>query len=281
VQLAAPELAEFGVDGPLLDQRIKLVFPHESGGLCNAAEAEPDWLRTWMERPVAERGHMRTYTVREVRGAGADTRVVVDFVVHEDSGGPGSGWAAGAQPGDRVVMVAPRRGCPFGGIEFDPGSAERVLLVADETAVPAVAGILDGLPPSAVGTALLEVPEDSDMQQLSGPEGVRVVWLPREQSARGEQVTRAVLDELAVPVGPGEVDDSEVDPDLWETPHYSSSGAPLEEDQPPAYPGLYAWIAGESRVVTALRRTLVNEVGLARRQVAFMGYWREGVAMRS
>jgi len=44
---------------------------------------------------------------------------------------------------------------------------------------------------------------------------------------------------------------------------------------------LYAWIAGESGVVTGLRRHLVRELGMDRRQVAFMGYWRRGVAMRS
>lgn len=42
----------------------------------------------------------------------------------------------------------------------------------------------------------------------------------------------------------------------------------------------YAWIAGESKVVTGLRRHLVTELGMDRSQVAFMGYWREGVAMR-
>ncbi len=33
--------------------------------------------------------------------------------------------------------------------------------------------------------------------------------------------------------------------------------------------------------VTALCRALVRDLGLDRRQVAFMGYWRRGVAMRS
>ena len=43
---------------------------------------------------------------------------------------------------------------------------------------------------------------------------------------------------------------------------------------------LYAWIAGEAGLVTGLRRFLVNEIGPHRRQVAFMGYWKRGVAMR-
>jgi NADPH-dependent ferric siderophore reductase len=76
----------------------------------------------------------------------------------------------------------------------------------------------------------------------------------------------------------------EVDPDLWETPTYSSSGEDV--DVPVAtvghdLDGLYAWIAGESGIVTGLRRLLVNELGMDRRQAAFMGYWRRGVAMRS
>ena len=43
----------------------------------------------------------------------------------------------------------------------------------------------------------------------------------------------------------------------------------------------YAWIAGESKVVTGLRRHLVKELHIDRSQVAFMGYWRRGVAMKS
>jgi NADPH-dependent ferric siderophore reductase len=48
-----------------------------------------------------------------------------------------------------------------------------------------------------------------------------------------------------------------------------------------ALDGLYAWIAGESAMVTALRRHLVRDLGVDRRQVAFMGYWRVGVSMKS
>jgi NADPH-dependent ferric siderophore reductase len=40
----------------------------------------------------------------------------------------------------------------------------------------------------------------------------------------------------------------------------------------------YAWIAGEAGVVKDLRRYLVRDVGIDRKQVAFMGYWRKGKA---
>ncbi len=64
---------------------------------------------------------------------------------------------------------------------------------------------------------------------------------------------------------------------LWETPEYSSLG---EEIAPDDAAGRYFWIAGESGVVTTLRRHLVKDLGIDRAQVAFMGYWRRGVAMR-
>ena len=38
---------------------------------------------------------------------------------------------------------------------------------------------------------------------------------------------------------------------------------------------------GHCGAVKVVRRALVGELGLDRRQVAFMGYWRQGVAMRS
>ena len=36
----------------------------------------------------------------------------------------------------------------------------------------------------------------------------------------------------------------------------------------------YAWGGGESRALTALRRHLRNEVGMAREQVSLVAYWR-------
>ncbi|MBB3045180.1 siderophore-interacting protein [Nocardioides soli] len=290
VEFGGPCLEHFGVEGqPLYDQRIKLVFPGVPGGPVPSFEGVDDsWWETWLARPEAERGHMRTYTVRDLVGSGPDTRLVVDIVVHSDDHGdpgPGCDWAARAAVGDRVVVLGPRRGQFYGGIEFEPGTAGRLLLVGDETAVPAVCAILGQLPWDAVGAAFLEIPTAADAQTVQHPEGVRVVWLPRAGAAHGELLHPAVLDHLGVgaaAVAGAEAD--EVDPDLWETPTYSSSGEDVDSAATVVghdLDDLYAWIAGESGVVTALRRVLVKDLGVDRRQVAFMGYWRRGVAMRS
>jgi NADPH-dependent ferric siderophore reductase len=282
VELASPALADFGIDGPRYDQRIKLIFP--AAAPLDAFEGVDEaWMQAWFARPAEERGHMRTYTVRDVRGTGADTRLVVDFVLHVGDGpaGPGASWAAQAKVGDRIATMAPRAGVPFGGIEFVPGTAGRLLLVGDETAVPAVISILAGLSPEAEGAAFLEVPVSGDVQTVEHPEGVGVTWLPRDGAPRGVALHQAVLDHLGASVPVPEVD--EVDPDLWETPTYSSSGEEIDDAVVVGHDfhGLYAWIAGESKVVTGLRRALVNDLGIDRRQVAFMGYWRVGVAMKS
>lgn len=282
VVFGGPELADFGVDGPLFDQRLKLVFPY-ADTLPSLEGADETWLGTWMDRPLEERGHMRTYTVRSVEGEGLDTRLVVDFVVHEDGhAGPGASWALGARAGDRLVLVAPRRGMPFGGIEWVPGAATSLVWVADESAVPAVAGILSCLPDDATGTAFLEVPRAEDFQGLQAPPGVLINWFARGEAPVGDQLVPVVRRHFGLSAE-GIRTDLEVPPDLWETPGWSSSG-----EDPDAQRVLghdlddhFCWIAGESAMVTNLRRALVKEVGLDRRQVAFMGYWRRGVAMKS
>lgn len=294
VEVGGEALAEFGTPGPVLDQRFKIIFPNAAGRLPSFAHADESWWTSWIEIPEDERGSMRTYTVRDVLGEGTDTRLVVDIVVHEAHDrdpldGAGNKWALQAQAGQRLVVMAPRRGHEFGGIEWSPGDASRLLLVGDETAVPAIRGVLRDLPADARGAAFLEVPVDGDvLDDVTAPAGVSVTWLPRNGGARGEELHAAVLAHLtgSAPTEAIEVSDEEIDPDLWETPVYSSSGEQVAEatavpaDGVP-FAGLYAWIAGESKVVTGLRRKLVNDLGLDRSQVAFMGYWREGVSMRS
>ncbi len=114
------------------------------------------------------------------------------------------------------------------------------------------------------------------MEELAAPVGVRVSWLPRHSDAgtapRGLLLTRAVMaavTELAAdlsPAPPAPLDDVDVDTGLlWEVP-----------TEPQGSTGTYAWLAGEAGVVKGLRRHLVQEVGLPRTAVAFMGYWREG-----
>jgi len=223
--------------------------------------------------------------------AGSAPEIEVDFVLHgqtPDSMGPGSGWAAQAEPGQRLVVIGPHAGTTaYGGIEWRPpaaggGCAVRVLLAGDETAVPAIGSILESLPAGYAGCALLEVPTAQDVLDLDGG-GVQVRWLAREGRARGDLLSSAVREALGGPGrsgGAAELPEVDVDAEiLWDTPSQLPPGV-CPRPGGSVVDGWYAWVAGEASVVRDLRRLLVRELGLSRKQVAFMGYWREGRSER-
>ena len=296
IAFQGPELEAFGTPGRTFDQRIKVLFPPQSGLLPGLA-GSADWYTDWLALPEDERGAMRTYSIRDLRIEGRNTEVIVDFVLHTAPGsmGPAALWASRAAPGDEVLLVGPRRGrFDGGGIEFAPGDAARVLLAGDETAAPAIARILEDAAPDLLGDAYIELPGAGEELQINAPRGVRVHWLGRSQAAPGALLVPRVLRGLGAVPGPASRDDaarprmgrSVAEELVWETPEYSALGEPL--DQPAAsgaplsgaHADRYFWIAGESGVVTRLRRHLVRDLGVHRSRVAFMGYWREGVAMR-
>lgn len=235
---------------------------------------------------------MRTYTVRDVMKEGDDARLlVVDLVVHEQGPqGPACRWALDARPGDQIQVIAPhRRSSNYGGTEFAPGEHRELLLVADETALPALARILSDLRPGYRGQTFVEVPSRADRLPVVVPDGFEVTWLTRDGAEHGRRLVEEVrrhlgLEPLDPTSLPAEVP-SDLDIEVWETPRYSSAGEDIDAQLRP-HPGsdplhLYAWIAGESWMVKALRRCLVIDLGVDRRQVAFMGYWRQGVSMKS
>ncbi len=296
---AGPDLEHFGTNSHPLDLRIKLIVPGPAPSADHFAAVRPgarldpathaDWYRSWLQIDPVDRGWMRTYTVREARAAGhpgnltEHPEIDVDMVLHLDPvPQPGQGvaarWALGAQVGDRISMLGPNRhlvGPDYGGIEFRPGSARTVLLVGDETALPAIGAILEALPPTIGGHAVVEVPDVSDQQQLLTRSGVQVTWLPRAGRPHGQLLDAAVrrlMSENAQAFRPdpgtagghhADLEDVDVDETiLWET----ATG----------HGTFYAWLAGEAGVIKALRRHLVSELGLDRAQVSFMGYWRAG-----
>ncbi len=294
VTFSGPGMERFGLDGHPRDLRIKLIIPPGDAPVLDLPRfldeqeaAGTPWYSAWREIDESVRGTMRTYTVREWRDE--ERELVIDMVLHTDedgNGGPASVWATRARPGSRLQLIGRDRDAPpaAGGMEFDPGEATDLLLAGDETAVPAIASILDHLADQDVrGRAVLEVPDPDDVQTLRAPEGIEVTWLPRGDRPVGSLLDPAVREAVPAAAGTssdsGELEDVDVDADiLWDTPHLSHaasrSGSEVDSDARP----FYAWIAGEAAVVKGLRRYLVRDLGVDRRQVAFMGYWRLGRA---
>jgi iron complex transport system ATP-binding protein len=302
ITFAGSCLAEFGVQGQTHDLRIKVVVPSvDSDGRALPMPkfdcSDTAWYRNWLQLDAGVRGSMRTYTVRAARCGGPEPEIDIDFVLHFDEagkGGPASSWAAAAQPGDRVSIIGPNAAhCvtaeSYGGVEWRPGMAR---LAGDETAVPAITAILESLPADITGHALLEVPAHTDTLPVSTQSSVQVSWLPRGSRPHGELLEAAVREAVALP-GWASVDGAPVPPRpviedvnvdeaiLWETPQRLTEAAVKATPNPHAPSGalpFYAWIAGEAAVVRGLRRYLVTEAGIDRKQVAFMGYWRSGRA---
>ncbi len=138
------------------------------------------------------------------------------------------------------------------------------------TAVPAVLSILEHLPRTAHGEAVLEVPHPHDITHLATPAGYRVTWLVSRPDgsalpAAAEDALRRLVSATG-PVPRAPMPDRPADELVWEVPSAASQQ------------GLYAWVAGESSLVTGLRRRLVRGLGVDRDAVAFMGYWRTGRA---
>ncbi|WP_250446977.1 siderophore-interacting protein [Actinotalea sp. C106] len=293
-----PDLDEFGTEG--LDQRIKLVLPNACGDQVDVASfTGADWYAAWRELPDDQRNPLRTYTVRAVRPL--EREVDVDVVLHGvDPGavttrgcglaqligcackaqvGPAVKWCAAARPGDSLVLIGPNalHEGPSAGIEFrPPADATCILLGGDETAAPAICSILERLPAGTRAHAYVEVPTEHDELDVHLPEGVELRWLPRRTSEgvapHGSLMTEAVQTTAArlARARHAGVEPEDVDVDngiLWDTTRATS-----------APDGVYTWIAGEAAVVKGIRRYLVRDLGIDRRAVAFMGYWREGRA---
>ncbi len=261
VTFTGEELSAFADNG--FDQRIKVAVPLPGLGVSTLPTG-PDWWAAWRALPAEQRNPIRTYTVRYVRQEVSE--VDVDFVLDGAGHGPASAWAAAARVGDKLALMGPDAGFEgvHGGIDFRaPTAAGHILLAGDETAVPAVAGILEKLAPQATGQAVLEVPRAADFLALSAPAGVTVTWLAREDRPHGSALIPAVKASAAKLLprkGAQALEDIDVDTQiLWEVADTST-----------------AWVAGEAAMVRELRRHLIAEHGLDRSSAAFLGYWRAG-----
>ncbi len=241
VTFGGEELRDFAAGGR--DQSLSLFLPHPGQDAPVVPVEAGDGsavFAAWRALPEDVRAVMRSYTVREQRRADdGSSEVDIDFAVHED-GGPACRWAEQAAPGQKVTVLGPAVADNTSVRCRPPKDTDWVLIWGDETALPAAAAILEWLPAGTRAHVWLEVPHAGDRLDLATAADAEITWLVREENApRAVEAVRAA----ELPDGAG-----------------------------------YAWIAGESGSVKALRRHLVGERGMDRRRVTFVGYWRRGVS---
>lgn len=253
------------------DQRIKMFFPT---GRANAPCLPGDgWLAAYQAMSPAQRPARRTYTIRALRADRGE--LDVEFVLHGATG-PASAWATEAEVGSSLQLVAPNRAFERdpGGYEWrPPAGPDELLLIGDETALPALAGILEevsAMPSPPRARAFIEVPTAEDVIVLPTWSALDLTWLPRKGDAEpGALMVQAARREAPRAASQHASPLPEIDVDreiLWETGARSTGG-------------FYAWIAGEAGAVKTIRHVLLKERGFDRAAVNLMGYWRLGQAL--
>ncbi|MEU9466383.1 siderophore-interacting protein [Streptomyces avermitilis] len=254
VTFTGADLHAFASDGR--DQSLSLFLPHP--GQTEPAvpiELGDNWWQGWRELPDDVRAVMRSYTLRALRqdAHGNTVEIDIDFVLHgvepgaAAPAGPASRWASRAAAGDRVLLLGPaiedNRAIRF----RPPEGTDLVVIWADETAVPAASAILEWLPAGTRAKVWLEVHDAGNIQDLTTEADAEITWLVHNERATRDEGSSMALDAVRAAAFP-------------------AAARP------------YAWIAGESGCVKELRRHLVRERGIDRRQVTFVGYWRQGLS---
>lgn len=153
-------------DNGFTDAYTKMLFAQAGTDLTPPYDLEA--LR--QELPIELMPSTRTYSIR--RFDLANHRLWIDFVVHGTEGIAGP-WADHAEPGDPVVLGG------IGGGYAPDSDADWHLLAGDDSALPAIAAALEGMPSGAQGVALIEVNDDADHLDLDVPENIQVQWLHR------------------------------------------------------------------------------------------------------
>ncbi|WP_020178129.1 siderophore-interacting protein [Methylopila sp. M107] len=219
----------FGSD---TDIHVRMYFPPDGADRPEWPRPGPDGRTVW---PVEERRpDVRYYTVR--RFDADRSEIEIDFVMH-DNEGPGSSFAAHAAPGAVCGMAGPLgRTAP---------SADWTLLAGDETALPAIARILESMPADAKGACLIEVDAAEDEMALRAPAGVSVRWLHRKGASTGE------VDLLAAAV----------------------AAVPMPDGE-----DVFAWVACEYSASKAIREHLRTQRQLPRERCLVVGYWQRAAA---
>lgn len=234
VTVGGDGLAHFTVRGA--DQWFRLFLPRD-GQVRPQLPATANWWQELLATPEHVRPIVRNYTVRAARPELGE--IDIDVVVHGDEG-PASRWALRTEPGDWIGLL------DQGVLYEPPGDAAWQLLVGDETALPAIAGIVESLPEGTHAYVFVELPSADDEQPLRAGEHVHVSWLPRPEGA-----------------APGSV------------VHDAVRAARLPAGEP------YVWLAGESAMVRRVRRHLVGQRGVTKSSIEFTGYWRRGASYYS
>ncbi len=180
-------------------------------------------------RPRSGRTDKRTFTARWIDAAAGT--MTVDFVLH--GSGPASTWAETATVGDVIWSGATKAGYA------PPPAGSHLVMIGDDTAIPAIGSIVEASDPSTRITAIIEVVDGADERPVSDERLLDPIWLHRgSDPAQAGVLTMNLLQTLEVP----------------EDAHW--------------------WVAGEREAIIAMRDSIRGERGVPRERFSLNAHWR-------
>lgn len=206
------------------DDDVRLIFPDPATGELPEPTLSEHGTVIW---DVRTKELFRTYTVRWLNHETGE--VAIDFARH--GVGLAENWSQQADVGDMLWVVGPK------GCLSLPTHKGWLLLVGDETALPAIARGLEELPSGFPVTAIIEVAESEHIYELHTAADAQILWAVR---AQGESFI-----------------------DLMNT------------FQPSTDIGTgFVWVAGEASKLKQAR-AIVKQWQIAKEDTEFTGYWRD------
>lgn len=142
-----------------------------------------DHVKVFLRTPTGE-SVRRDYTPRAFREDAGE--LDIDFVIHGATG-PAGAWAASAASGHSLSIGGPR------GSRLAPGGYERFLLLADESAVPALSRWIEAVGISAHVEAFVQS-DSSDIAAYPFPSSTSVSIVPTGADAGVAAVRDAIPD---------------------------------------------------------------------------------------
>lgn len=162
LRLALPLRGQDPVEWPSVAANGSTVWPKGDKALHN-----PVYTTRWLDKTTGE--------------------MDIDVFLHD--GGQVTDWASNVKPGTKVGIVGPvGRGIP---------KTRKILLIADETALPAAARIMETLSENTIGHVTLLTDNGKDCAYpLTAPTGVSITWLSRRDSHNLAELAQAAHRDL-------------------------------------------------------------------------------------
>lgn len=208
---------------------VRVLIP-PAGRVPRWPTAQADGRVLWPEG--ADALTPRVYTLRHLD---PDTgEAAIDVALHEGAA-PGSDWARTAAPGSVVGLMGPGGG--------DLPAADWYLFAGDETALPAIARMLEALPAGTRAVARIEVADAAEEQIIRTAADLDLTWLHRDGAPAGTSPALAAAVEAV--------------------------------HLPPDAARPYVWAACEQATARTIRAGLAAR-GLCKTRRSVAAYWRRG-----